>query len=142
MWQWDKCPEKYRGGLQLYFNHHVEPGSFLTAVLKNDLFTALGKWDGYTVEDGIMHYIAWIEFKQLLSFLYNEVPSRSNNLWGNEDSVAVWLAQRSTCAEGRIAASTQKRCPCHAREHGEFEDDLKVDRVLEERGLSENQEDA
>lgn len=37
--------EHCRGGLERYFEHHIPPGSFLTAVLSNDLMDAARRAD-------------------------------------------------------------------------------------------------
>lgn len=139
MWNWDKCPEKYRGGLRLYFSHHVEPGSFVRAVLESDLFDAMGKWDGFTIIDGFAHYVAWVELKGLLQFLYDEVPARNVGLWGDKATVAAWLKLRNTCGEGKMGGGKLARCTWHQHEWEEQHADETVDRVLEERGLSDSE---
>jgi hypothetical protein len=81
VWNWTMCPEQYRGGLQRYFEHHVEPGSFLRAVLENDLMGAMAAFD-------------WSgDYRGLVEFLYCEVPSRRSGLWGSAEAVAAWLAK-------------------------------------------------
>ena len=82
---WTKCPEKYRGGLQRYFEHRIVTGSFLRAVLENDLLEAFGRWDGEDLD----------EFRGLLSWLYNEAPSRhaEGTGWGSPEKVRKWVAK-------------------------------------------------
>lgn len=51
MIDWSKCPEKYRGGLRRYLEDRIPPGSFLLAMLRNDMKTARRVWDRESVHD-------------------------------------------------------------------------------------------
>jgi hypothetical protein len=42
---WDLCPRNFRGGLERYLESGIAPGSFLTAVLTNDLREAFATAD-------------------------------------------------------------------------------------------------
>ena len=42
---WSLIPDYMRGGLRRYLAHGIEPGSFLSAVLRNDLIDACGRAD-------------------------------------------------------------------------------------------------
>lgn len=72
------CPERFRGGLQRYLEHRIAPGSFLRAVLENDLMGAVGHADEESAR----------ELKALVQWLWQEMPS---NLWGSKERVAAWL---------------------------------------------------
>ena len=48
---YDSLPPHMHDVMRLYIEHGIEPGSFLTAVLSNDLMKALGK----AVETWIKH---------------------------------------------------------------------------------------
>lgn len=73
-------PEKMHGGFRRYIFDKVEPGSFLAAILRNDLM------DSYRCADDENQLI--IRF--YVMFLYNEMPP---NLLGAEN-MAKWCAER------------------------------------------------
>jgi hypothetical protein len=43
--EYKNIPENIQGSISRYVEHHVKPGSFLTAVLCNDLYNATGRAD-------------------------------------------------------------------------------------------------
>ena len=88
-YNYDLLPEHMQDGMRLYIERGVEPGSFITAVLCNDLMGALGKAD-----DINRHRL----FDYGL-FLYNEVPS---SCFGSREKVAAWVAR------GGLQGNTQK----------------------------------
>ena len=73
-----RLPEHMQDGMRLYIEHGIEPGSFLTAVLSNDLMGALSKAD-----DINRHCL--LDYGM---FLYNNAPSRS---FGSRQAVKEWL---------------------------------------------------
>ena len=75
------APERFRGGIERYLEHHIAPGSFLRAVLENDLMGAIGHADEESAR----------ELKDLVSWLWQEMPS---TLWGSKERVAAWLSAR------------------------------------------------
>lgn len=75
---WDKCPESVRVPLQYYFEHHVQTGGFLYAVLTNDLYSACGRADSTNREC----------LFDIVQFLYNEVPTMC---YGSPKKVGEWL---------------------------------------------------
>lgn len=75
---YESCPEHVRGGLKRYIEDCVEPGSFLVAVLSNDLFGAFGKADIKNRYDMF----------EIVSWIYNNAP---NNCHGSRDIVRAWL---------------------------------------------------
>ncbi|MGE0289307.1 MAG: hypothetical protein AB7I42_26470 [Bradyrhizobium sp.] len=68
---WLGIPERMRPGLARWFLHGVEPGSFLRAVLKNQLCATVGAADEENLK--ALHDYA--------TFLYCEAPQGS---WGSE----------------------------------------------------------
>lgn len=81
-WKLAECqvPEHLHEGLVLYFMHHKKPGSFLLAVLQNNLSDACGRAD----ETSGRH------FPEIMRFLYCHAPGVA---WGNDELVRAWLAQ-------------------------------------------------
>ena len=77
----DLIPEHMREGVRLYLEFGIEPGSFLRAVLENNLVEAVGRAD--TINRECM--FDWA------NFLYNEMPGNS---WGNREKVAAWIVKR------------------------------------------------
>ena len=76
------CPVSYMAdGLRLYFEHGILPGSFMTAVLSNDLMDACGMADS-TNRHNIFEWAAW---------LYNYAPSGS---FGSREAVESWIKSR------------------------------------------------
>lgn len=79
-------PESLHAGLVEYFAAHRPTGSFLHAVLENDLTRACLKADPinrYCVAD-------------IVAFLFNVGPAKA---WGSPEKVAAWLADPSEVAE-------------------------------------------
>ena len=80
-----QLPAGLRDEMRRYIEDRIDPGSFLVAVLENDLVGAFGKAD--EINQAEMHRIA--------SFLYNELPCRSYGLaWGSPQAVEDWLNRR------------------------------------------------
>ncbi len=78
---WDDCDDYYQETLQLWYEKGLQPGGFVTAVLANDLFGAIGRADLHGAKNLI----------RLVSFIYNELPS---SCYGTEDKVSQWSAQQ------------------------------------------------
>lgn len=72
-------PEHMRQGAEDYIERGYKPGSFLYAVLTNDLVEAFGHADDSNL--AAMH--TWAKW------LYNEAP---RTCWGSPERVAEWLA--------------------------------------------------
>jgi hypothetical protein len=68
-----------QGGLRRYIEHGISPGSFLTAVLSNDLRGAFE-----CADDENRQIIEWY-----VRFLYNYAPS---GCWGSRARFDVWCA--------------------------------------------------
>lgn len=75
---YSKIPEHCRDGLRLYVERGIPPGSFVTAVLENNLVEAFGRADHVNM-GRIRDYADW---------LYNDAPSSS---WGSPARVKAWI---------------------------------------------------
>lgn len=73
-------PESLRDGMRCYIEDHRETGSFLRAVLSNDLRGACERADDGN-QRALFDIVAWV---------YNEAPS---TCWGSPTAVAAWLAK-------------------------------------------------
>jgi hypothetical protein len=76
-------PQHMHGGIRRYFYEGIGPGSFLTAVLENNLMEALGRADDEN-RNALPAYG---------TFLYNYVPAGS---FGSPAKVAEWLRSFAT----------------------------------------------
>ena len=70
--------ETTKASIDLYAKEHIQPGSFLLAVLSNDLFDAMGRAD----------CVSRIELFEIVKYINNHIPS---NCWGSRDKVMKWL---------------------------------------------------
>ena len=84
---YEQLPEHIRDGMRRYVESGIEPGSFLTAVLCNDLMRAIG------VADEINRARLW----DICAFLYNEAPS---TCFGSVEAFQSWT-QRGGLEERR-----------------------------------------
>lgn len=66
------------GALQLYIDHGIEPGSFMEAMLSNDLRGACAMSD----EENRHCIFEWV------NLFYNELPSDS---WGSPEKYRNWI---------------------------------------------------
>lgn len=74
-------PEHMQDGVTRYLEHGIEPGSFMLAVLRNDLVGAFGAADQVNASQ----MATWA------SWLYNDCPAGA---WGSDAKVADWMAQQ------------------------------------------------
>lgn len=74
---WEMIPLYMRGGVRRWIESGILPGSFLTAVVSNDLRKAVGKADDVNVR--LLH--------EYISFFYNYAPS---GCWGSPEKVEAW----------------------------------------------------
>ena len=82
----EMLPNEYMvGAMVRYFEEHIQPGHFLTAVLSNDLFEAFGRADDVNARY-MKAYVQW---------LYNYAPGRHSGCWGTPDAVDNWLKERA-----------------------------------------------
>lgn len=63
-----------------YIINGIQPGSFLTAVLSNDLREAFARAD----DENAAHMHNWVKF------FYNYAPS---GCWGSPEKVQAWMAR-------------------------------------------------
>ena len=74
-------PEHMQDGVRDYIERGYKPGSFLLAVLRNDLVGAFGLAD--SINRGALQ--AWARW------LYNDAPSLC---WGSEAKIVAWIIAR------------------------------------------------
>lgn len=73
-------PEHMRDGARLYVEHGVAPGSFLTAVICNDLRKAMERAD-HINRERLFDIVCWF---------YNEAPAQC---WGSPENFHAWVKQ-------------------------------------------------
>jgi hypothetical protein len=76
----DRLPIHTLDALDRYVNDHLEPGSFLRAVLENDLREAFGRAD----------YANRYALYDIVSYCWNYIPYKC---WGSPKAVKAWLAR-------------------------------------------------
>jgi hypothetical protein len=74
-------PVSLHDGLVRYFIHRIRPGSFLNAVLENDMAQSVLRADPGN----------FLALPRLVRLLHNEVPAPS---WGTPEKVTLWIAMR------------------------------------------------
>ena len=77
---YSSLPFHMQDAMRLYIESGIQPGSFLTAVLSNDLMGALGRAD-----DINLHALPLYG-----RFLYNDAPCWC---FGSPEKVAAWIAR-------------------------------------------------
>lgn len=82
MLNYDKFPTHVVGGVRRYIEHAIPPGSFLTAVICNDLKEACGRADDEN-QRNLCEIVKWF---------YNEAP---HDCWGSEDAMRTWRGLNS-----------------------------------------------
>lgn len=65
------------GCLERYLNHGIEPGSFLTAVLSNDLKGAVMRADATNLH----------RLDQIVGYIYHHLPAHA---WGSPTQLEIW----------------------------------------------------
>ena len=80
MIDYSSLPEHMQEGMRLYIERGIVPGSFLTAVLENNLIEAFGMAD----------HINQAHMKEWCAFVYNELPG---NCHGSPEIVSAWMAK-------------------------------------------------
>jgi len=84
----EMIPSEFVAALKRYVHHGILPGSFLQAVLKNDLREACGR------ADHIRKYTIW----DYVAFCHNYIPA---GCWGSPEAVADWVAAVKMQARGK-----------------------------------------
>lgn len=77
----DRIPDYTLESLERYYKHGLAPGSFLTAVLSNDLLGALATADVYNKE----------ALADICSFVYWEFPVGT---YGSKEQVIAYMSQK------------------------------------------------
>ena len=72
-------PERMMPGIERYVQDRVMPGSFLQAVISNDLRLACANAD----EENLRNLPAYI------AYFYNEAPS---GCWGSREKMLYWIS--------------------------------------------------
>lgn len=75
---YSNIPALTMGSINRYVNEGLSPGSFVTAVLCNDLFNAVGTAD----EENL------VVLPEIVRYVYNELPSSA---WGNLNKMNAWM---------------------------------------------------
>jgi len=89
MTAYTSLPYYMRNAAQLYVERGIKGGSFLTAVLSNNLVRAFQRADdGNTA--AMLEWVRW---------LHNEAP---RNCWGSEEKVAAWIKAGGLTGLARI----------------------------------------
>lgn len=83
-------PRHMRDGMRLYIENRIPPGSFLMAVLSNDLMDAFGRADDVN-RHRLFDFYVW---------LYNYAPS---GCYGSRENVTAWMKERAAKAKGAAA---------------------------------------
>lgn len=73
-------PDHTKGALRRYVEQGLMPGSFLEAVLTNDLMGATGRADPHNI----------FALKEICMFVYNEIPATA---WGSRERMEAWCAK-------------------------------------------------
>lgn len=70
-------PEHMRGGAQRWIENGIYPGSFMLAVIENNLVEAFGRADSINQN----------RLQDIVSFFYNEAPA---GCWGSPEKAKLW----------------------------------------------------
>jgi hypothetical protein len=72
------CPQELQAGLNRYVNERCQTGSFLYAILTNNLREAVMRADDKNIR----------LIPEIVCFVYNEIPGKC---WGSVEKVEAWL---------------------------------------------------
>lgn len=76
-------------GVRNYIDHGIEPGSFLSAVICNNLRAAVESADHRNIGN----------IPAFVGYFYNDAPSRC---WGSSDKMIAWMAAKAVERSERI----------------------------------------
>ena len=85
--RWDLIPERMRDGIERYVLRGVPPGGFLRAVIRNDLFDAVGRADEEN-QTLLVNYCRFFD---------GWCP---HQCWGSVEKYEAWIAQKGLSGEG------------------------------------------
>jgi len=85
---YNRLPQHIRGGVQRYIEEGCPVGSFLEAVISNDLREAFGRADDIN-QDSMF---------EIVKFFYSEAPSPC---WGSPEKMRAWLKMFADRREGK-----------------------------------------
>ena len=77
--KYEILPEHLRAGMKRYVEHGIRPGSFLCAIIENDLVQAYSRGDETSLRS----------MPQIMYFVMTELPSKA---FGSPDRVNDWIA--------------------------------------------------
>lgn len=77
-----EIPDYMMDGMRNYIEHGVPPGSFLTAVICNDLFEACGHADDTNLRN----------IPAYCSYFYSEAPPQC---WGSSEKMHAWMTRKA-----------------------------------------------
>ena len=83
MQDYSKLPEGLQDGMRRYVEDSISPGSFLRAVLENNLFSAVFRAD----DNNIKH------LTEIVRWVYWEIPMLA---WGSPEDVDAWIEKFKT----------------------------------------------
>ncbi len=78
---YDRLPEHMQAATRRYIEQGAKPGDFLTAVIRHDLFLAVGHADPVNLA----------ALRDWCQFFYNEAPGSCH---GSPDRMTAWMARR------------------------------------------------
>ncbi len=87
---YEKLPKSLQGGMQRYIEDGILPGHFLTAVLENNLFSAVMRADVNNLK----------ELPNIVRWMHWEIPSAAH---GSEVTVKAWIDKFKPVEERRYA---------------------------------------
>lgn len=87
-------PVRLHDGIVRWIVSGIQPGSFLSAALANDLMFATCRASGLVIE----------ELRTLMQWAFNEAP---NDCWGSYEKMKAWAKQKSI--ENSAAAEPARR---------------------------------
>lgn len=95
---YEGLPEGLREGARLWIEHGIEPGSFLTAVIRNDLKEACAMADD---ENRFRLF-------QIVSWWYNKAPELC---WGSPNRFESWGKMHEECRAESERRSSEGKAP-------------------------------
>lgn len=88
-------PDHLRGGIFRYIEQGIPPGSFLTAVIHNDLREAIGQAD----------HINILALPTIVAWFHNNAPAVC---WGSKAQMQAWITFRCAQMHGKTQEPTHE----------------------------------